>query len=66
LGNLRRRVPADLRHSAFRRFHDGGAGDHVGAAVIHFGEQAGEDQFCVPQTRSDVHVSIATLLGDRL
>jgi hypothetical protein len=30
-------MPADLRHSVFGRFHDGGAGDNSGAAVIHFG-----------------------------
>jgi hypothetical protein len=34
-------MPADLRHSVFGRLHDGGAGDDVGAAVIHFfGEPA--------------------------
>lgn len=31
-------MPADLRHSVFRRLHGGGAGDHAGAAVIHFDE----------------------------
>jgi hypothetical protein len=36
-------MPADLRHSVFGRFHGGGAGDHVGAAVIHFREQAEAD-----------------------
>ena len=38
-------MPADLRHSVFGGLHDGGAGDDVGAAVIHFdfGEQAEAD-----------------------
>jgi hypothetical protein len=66
----------------FGRFHDGGAGDHAGAAVIHFGEQA-EDHGLVrmPAQRrcpgrvvtllavakhSHGQLPIAKLLADRL
>jgi hypothetical protein len=43
----------------FGRFHDGGAGDDVGAAVIHFGEQAEADG-------SDLHLGRLAGRGDRL
>ncbi len=58
-------MPADLRHSVFRRLHGGGAGDHAGAAVIHFDDQAEADGTNL-HAGPDTYATLGKLLADRL